>query len=113
QGLRRGSAVRYRGEVENGQGHRPGVPRAEGQGGVVHDLCQPREAAHSSAAGGRGTARGHAPGPFGIIDRKGVFANSTLQSYVGIEGDAREVQGQVDGEEVHTEGKARGRTVTR
>ena len=36
-----------------------------------------------------------------------------MQSYVGIEGDAREVQDQVDGEEVHTEGKARERTVTR
>ena len=47
QGLRRGTAVRHRGEVENRQGQ---GPRAEGQGRIIHDLSQPRAAAHSSAA---------------------------------------------------------------
>ena len=48
QGLAGGPAVRHRGEVEHGQGH---GPRAEGQGRIVHDLSQPREAAHSSGPG--------------------------------------------------------------
>ena len=34
----------------------------------------------------KGAAQGTRLGPFGIINREVIFANKTLQSYVGIEG---------------------------
>ncbi len=45
QGVARGAAVRHRRQVEHGQGHGAG---AEGQGRIVHDLSEQREAARSS-----------------------------------------------------------------